>query len=171
MSWNAMLRLVRWPFIGAVEYRISASRGAIGGAALFDMCRCSWEPAMKVNVLRHTLAAAVASLLLFGAAAARASDATDLAKRAGFLIGHAYRCGAPAPQIKASAAMMDGLIAAYSLNNDDKTAARSEFVEDAASSALAQQVDGPLPECTVVRAQLSRFEQHYLTHEPNSTAQ
>jgi hypothetical protein len=127
---------------------------------------------MNVALTRHTLAAAAASLLLFAAAAAHATDATELAKRAGFLIGHAYRCGAPATQIKASAAMMDGLIAAYSLNNDDKTAARTVFVEDAAVSALAkQQPDGPLPECAVVRAQLSRFEQHYLSHEPNRSAQ
>lgn len=127
---------------------------------------------MIANVLRQVLpAVAVASLLLLSATAAQATEATQLARRAGFLIGHAYRCGAPAVQIKASAAMMDGLIAAYSLDNDDKTAARSEFIEDAAASALAKQLDSPLPECAIVRAQLSRFEQHYLTHEPTSMAQ
>jgi hypothetical protein len=122
--------------------------------------------------LRRVLApAAAALLLLLGATAAPATDATDLAQRAGFLFGHAYRCGISGARLRASAAMVDRLISAYSVSGDDEEAARSDFISLAVVSAEAKQQADQLPSCDVVRQQVSRFEQHYLTHEPHSSAQ
>jgi hypothetical protein len=122
--------------------------------------------------LRRMLAPVLAAgLLLLGAAAAQATDATDLAQRAGFLFGYAYRCGISGARLRASAAMVDRLITAYSISGDDELAARTDFISRAVVSAEAKQAADPLPSCEVVRQQVSRFEQHYMTREPHSTAQ
>jgi hypothetical protein len=100
--------------------------------------------------------------MLFGAIAARASDATTIADRAGFLLGHAHRCGVSDARLERSAALIDQLLAAYSVDADDLRSAQSEFAEHIVSGAMAKLLGDPLPACAVVRAQLSRLEQHRL---------
>lgn len=127
---------------------------------------------MSAAQLPRTLPAAVASLLLLlGASPVQASEATNLAQRAGFLLGHAVRCGIPAARIEASAAVMDGLITAYSASDDDELAARSDFIKLAVASARGAQLGDPLPSCGVVRAQLALFEQHYQMREAETKQQ
>jgi hypothetical protein len=106
------------------------------------------------------LGAAVAVAMLIGAAAARASDATTLADRAGFLVGHALRCGVAEARLKRSATLIGDLIGAYALDGDDRNAAQSAFMQRVVASASAKTLGEPLPSCTTVRTQLARFEQH-----------
>lgn len=126
---------------------------------------------MSAIAPRRALAVTAMSLLLLGAASAQASDATDIALRAGFLFGHAFRCGVSDARLKASAAMVNGLIAAYSLSGDDELAARSEFIEHAAVSAGPMRPAEAAPSCDLVRAQLARFERHYRRLDARRAAQ
>jgi hypothetical protein len=104
------------------------------------------------------IAAAVA--MLAAASAAHASDATTLADRAGFLVGHALRCGVAEARLKHSATLVGDLIGAYALDRDDRKAAQSAFTERVVASVSAKMLGEPLPSCATVRTQLARFEQH-----------
>jgi hypothetical protein len=104
------------------------------------------------------LAAAVA--MVAGAASAQATDATMLADRAGFLVGHALRCGVAEIRLKGSATLIGELIDAYAIDGDDRKAAQSAFMERVVSSVAAKVPDEPMPSCAAVRTQLTRFERH-----------
>lgn len=115
---------------------------------------------MKTLLTSRLPGVAAAAAMLFAAGAAQASDATTLAGRAGFLVGHALRCGVAEVRLERSASLIGDLIAAYSVDRDDRTAAQSEFMERVVSSLSAPTPGDPLPACVAVRAQFSRLEQH-----------
>ncbi|HTT79499.1 MAG TPA: hypothetical protein VMF86_07460 [Stellaceae bacterium] len=117
---------------------------------------------MRALLASRVFGAAAAAAMLFGAVAAQATDATTIADRAGFLLGHAHRCGVPDARLQRSAALIDRLLAAYSIDADDLRSARSEFAEHIVSGAMARLLGDPLPACAIVRAQLSRLERHRL---------
>lgn len=102
----------------------------------------------------------LAAGLLLGMAAARASEATQLADRAGFLVGHAHRCGVAEAHLERTQGRIDELIAAFSVDDGDNEDAQTQFAQRVLASALAQMIGDPLPACGVVRSQLARFEQH-----------
>jgi len=112
------------------------------------------------------LASIAAGALLLGTMAAYASDATALADRAGFLIGHAHRCGVADMRLEQQKPALDALIAAYASDDDDREAARAQFEERVLASTLAGVLGDALPSCAVVRAQLAQFEQHRLPVAP-----
>ena len=106
------------------------------------------------------IAFGVTGLLMLGSITAQASEATQIADRAGFLVGHAHRCGIADGRLERSQGRIDALIAAFSVDEDDKDAAQAQFTRRVLASALAELIDDPLPSCGLVRAQLARFEQH-----------
>lgn len=117
---------------------------------------------MRPPLTSQVFGGVAAVMLLLGAAAAQASDATTIADRAGFLLGHAHRCGVRNARLERSAALIDRLLAAYSVDADDLQSARSEFAEHIVTGAMAKLLGDPLPACARVRALLSRLEQHRL---------
>jgi hypothetical protein len=115
---------------------------------------------VKPLLTSRLLGAVVAVAMLGGAAAAHASDATTLADRAGFLVGHALRCGVAEARLKRSATLIGELIGAFALDGDDRSAAQSAFMHRVVSSASAKTSGDPLPSCASVRTQFARFEEH-----------
>ena len=105
------------------------------------------------------LACAAAAALMLSAVVARASEATLLADRAGFLLGHAHRCGIEDVRLQRSEAVIGGAIAAFALDDEDTQTAKTRFAERVLASALAQLLDDPVPYCGGVGAELSRLEQ------------
>jgi hypothetical protein len=110
--------------------------------------------------MRRLPACAAAAALLFSATAAHASEATLLADRAGFLVGHAQRCGVADARLERSAAFVEKLIAAYASDQDDRDAAETRFAKRLLASAFAELLGDPVPSCAAVRSQLALFERH-----------
>jgi hypothetical protein len=109
--------------------------------------------------LQIAVIGAVGALVL-GTVAAQASDATLLAGRAGFLVGHAHRCGVAQDRLERSAALIKEVISAFSLDDDDRKAGQERFDERVLAGALADLLDDLVPSCGAVRAQLALLEKH-----------
>ena len=101
-----------------------------------------------------------AALLLLSASGAHAGDADTIAERAGFLIGHAQRCGVSDTRLEQAAVLGKQLIAAFALDQDDRRQAQAQFARQILASALAASLGNPLPACNVIKAQLAELEQH-----------
>lgn len=103
-------------------------------------------------------------VLMFGAnvvaTGAQASEALTLADRAGFLIGHAQRCGVAEDRLERSTKRIDTIIDAFAADNQDRDAAQARFAESIAAAALAQLLGDKLPSCVIVRSTLAQFERH-----------
>lgn len=99
-----------------------------------------------------------AAALVLGTITAHASDATQFAERAGFLIGHALRCGAGDARIQRSGAAMQKAIAAFATDEEDKQEAEARFGARVLASLLGEFLDDPVPSCKTVIAEFSRFE-------------
>jgi hypothetical protein len=106
------------------------------------------------------LAVAAVGIVLLGTIGAQASEATTLAARAGFLLGHAQRCGVNDRRLEAAAAYSRKLIAAFAVDDDDRQAAQAQFAERVLASALAAALGDPLPPCAVVKVRLAELERH-----------
>ncbi|MGE5271438.1 MAG: hypothetical protein ACM3JG_17390 [Thiohalocapsa sp.] len=100
------------------------------------------------------------ALLAAATAPAAAGEAALLADRAGFLVGHAYRCGVAEARLQRSTAALSQLIAAYASDDDDGAAAQQRFGERLLAAALAEPLGDPLPACAVVRQKLAEFDRH-----------
>ena len=98
----------------------------------------------------------------FGLAAsnAQAGDASDVAERGAFLLGHAYRCGVQTEQLQPAARLIHDLAAALAADEDDKTAADKVFAERFVVSAVADSLGQLLPSCATVKRELAQLEQH-----------
>jgi hypothetical protein len=110
--------------------------------------------------LDRRIGGAIFALVLCLAPGAWASDATLVADRAGFLLGHAHRCGVDVARLERSGARLVELIGAFAADADDREAAEARFNARVLASALAKQLGDPLADCATVRAQLARLEQH-----------
>ena len=97
------------------------------------------------------------------ATAAHASDATTVADRAGFLIGHAQRCGVAEARLERSTKRIRAVIAAFAADDQDRDAAQAQFAESITASALAQLLGDKLPSCATIRSTFAEFEQHRQT--------
>ncbi len=104
---------------------------------------------------------------MLGSTAAPASDATTLASRAGFLVGHAHRCGVAEHRLRRSAVLIKEVIAAFSLDDEDRKAGQTRFDEHVLASALADLLGDPMPSCDAVRSQLALLEQHRRAAPPH----
>ena len=98
--------------------------------------------------------------LTLAATAAWAGEASQLAARGGFLLGHAYRCGVAAERLEPSARLVGDLIAALSSDEEERATADQNFADGLLANALAKALGGPVPSCGLIRRDLVRFEQH-----------
>jgi hypothetical protein len=114
---------------------------------------------MAARVRPFRLAGCAAALVL-AATAAWASEASQLAARGGFLLGHAYRCGVAVDQLEPSVRLVGDLIAALSIDGEEKAAADQTFADDLLASALAKALGDPVPSCALIRRDLARLERH-----------
>jgi hypothetical protein len=113
--------------------------------------------------MRWILAGLAALLLASQPGAARATESTRLAIEAGFLLGHAQRCGVPSQRIEAVAERMRGAILAAAQDARDQKAAGTRFdLVFLASSLPARDPHALLPSCQIVVAQFRRLERHSL---------
>jgi hypothetical protein len=106
------------------------------------------------------LIGAAAAILMLGTAVASASEATLVADRAGFLIGHGHRCGVAEGSLQRSQQVIAEVIAAFAVDEVDRQDAEDRLTLRVLASALARHLDDPLPSCTAIRSQLTRLQQH-----------
>ena len=66
------------------------------------------------------LAGCAIALTLAAAGTACAGEAAQIAARGGFLVGHAYRCGVSAEQLRPSTQLMGELIAALAFDGENR---------------------------------------------------
>jgi hypothetical protein len=104
--------------------------------------------------------AGCAAVLTLAANVACAGEASQIAERGGFLLGHAYRCGVAAERLEPSTRLVGDLIAALSIDGEEKAAADQRFADDLLASALANALGDPVPTCALIRRDLARFERH-----------
>jgi hypothetical protein len=104
--------------------------------------------------------ACCATVMSIAAGAAHASEASRAAERGGFLVGHAYRCGVAAERLDRTAQLVGHLVAALSIDNDEREAADQKFLDAVLVSALAREIGDPLPSCNAIRRELTLLEQH-----------
>src|SRR5512142_628492 len=86
-----------------------------------------------------------ATALLLAAGAAHAGEASRVAERGGFLVGHAYRCGVAAERLDPSTQLVGQLVAALSGDGDEREAADEKFLGAVLVSVLAKDIGDPLP--------------------------
>jgi hypothetical protein len=103
----------------------------------------------------------VAAALIGVASVAFAGEASQVAARGGFLMGHAVRCGVSAERLEPSAKLMGDLIVALSIDADESTAATDQLVDEIFTYALPSASDGPATSCMLVERDLERFERHH----------
>jgi hypothetical protein len=116
--------------------------------------------ATLITAMVAKLAGGALAALLLAATAAQASDATTVADRAGFLIGHAQRCGVAQARLERSTKRLNAVIAAFADDADDREAARTQFGDSLIAAAFAKALGDPLPSCTTVLSMLTQFERH-----------
>ncbi|HEX3537394.1 MAG TPA: hypothetical protein VHU15_11570 [Stellaceae bacterium] len=104
--------------------------------------------------------ALIGAALGFAATGAQAGEASDLASRGAFLLGHAYRCGVKAEQLQASAQLIHDLSAALAGDEGEKAEADKAFVERFVVSAVADSLGALLPSCASVKRDLTELEHH-----------
>src|SRR5438045_2374396 len=107
-----------------------------------------WRPAL------------IGAALSLAATGAQAGDASDLASRGGFLLGHAYRCGIQAEQLQPSARLIHELSAALAGDDSEKTEANKAFAERFVVSAVAASLGGLVPPCASIKRELAQLEHH-----------
>ena len=101
-----------------------------------------------------------ATAVLLAVGAAHAGEASRVAERGGFLVGHAYRCGVAAERLDPTAQLIGQLAASLSIDGDDREAADGEFFGEVLVTALAEEIGGPLPSCNAIRREFALLEQH-----------
>src|SRR5690242_11720756 len=70
------------------------------------------HPIMSSRPFSRIFVACAAAVTLAAVSTACAGEASQIAARGGFLLGHAYRCGVSAEQLRPSTRLVDELIAA-----------------------------------------------------------
>ena len=111
--------------------------------------------------MRQALTAAVAVLLL-ASNPAPAADSTSLAVKAGFLLGHAQRCGIATERVDGVTRVVQDLIAAAAGDAQEQEAAGYRFAAIFLATARADKGGDPAltPPCEPVIAQFERLERH-----------
>jgi hypothetical protein len=112
--------------------------------------------------MSRILAGCAAALSLVAVSTAGAGEASDVAARGGFLVGHAYGCGVMAEELRPSTQLVGELIAALAVDGEDEAAANQVFVETLLVSLRAESADDDrIASCAVIRRELAQLEQHH----------
>jgi hypothetical protein len=101
-----------------------------------------------------------APTLLLTAGMAHAGEASRVAERGGFLLGHAYRCEVTVERLDRSAHLVRQLVAALSIDSGETEVAEEKFLDEVLASALAKELGDLLPSCTAIRREFALLEQH-----------
>ena len=103
---------------------------------------------------------AVAVILLLTSASAHAGDAEAVARRGGFLLGQALRCGVAEARLEPSARLVHDLVKALATSKVEQRDAGRSFAGSVVAS-VKPAADKPLPSCTQVRRKLALLERHH----------
>jgi hypothetical protein len=129
------------------------------------------HPTMFTLSLSRILAACVATLIWVMVSTACAGEAAEIADRGGFLVGHAYRCGVSAEQLRPSTQLVQELVAAFALDGEEQAAADQVFVESLLASLRAESADDRVASCASIRRALAQLEQHHASRwHPRSSS-
>jgi len=121
--------------------------------------------------LSKILAGCAAALTLVVVSTACADEASLIAARGGFLVGHAYRCGVSAEQLRPSTQLVQELIAALAGDGEEQAAADQVFVDSLLASLRAEPADDRVASCTSIRRELAQLEQHHASRShPGSSS-
>ena len=108
--------------------------------------------------------AACAAALTLAASTACAGEASDIAARGGFLVGHAYRCGVSVGRLRPSTQLIGDLIAALSADGEEEAAADQVFVDNLLTSLRTASAEDSVASCALIRRELAQLEQHHGSH-------
>jgi len=100
---------------------------------------------------------AVATLVAGGA---RGDDASIVADRGGFLLGHAYRCGVSAERLAPPLKLLRRLISGMSGNEEQQATTEQLFNNRFLTSFLAIAIGDPVPDCGAIRRGLAMLAKH-----------
>ena len=113
--------------------------------------------------MRWTFAAAVVVSLMAYAIPAPAEESTTLALEAGFLMGHAQRCGVSKDRVeRVSKGIRSAILAAAEDADQEKTAGARYLLIFRASAYPDSDPRVLLPVCTRIVHQFERLERHRL---------
>jgi hypothetical protein len=115
---------------------------------------------MSSRSVSRILAGCASALSLAAASTACAGEASQIAARGGFLVGHAYRCGVSANQLRPSTQLVRELIAALSVDGEEEAAADQVFVENLLTSLRTAAPDDRIASCALTRRELAQLEEH-----------
>jgi hypothetical protein len=101
--------------------------------------------------------AAIAIALMLSIGTARAGDASLIAERGGFLLGHGYRCHVSEVQLLPAAQLIHSLIEAAATDSDARDVAEESFAERFLTAAFAEKLGEPAAACGSVRSELTRL--------------
>ena len=104
--------------------------------------------------------AAISAALMLSIGSAQAGDASLIAERGGFLVGHGYRCHVGDARLQPAAQLIHTLIAAASDDADAQDAAEQNFAERFLAAVFAAERGGPAASCGNVRAELARLARY-----------
>jgi hypothetical protein len=137
-----------------------AAAGAVAGTGARAAPPSAVIPRVGAAARPMWRAALIGAALGLAATGAQAGQASDIAERGAFLLGHAYRCGVKAEQLQPTAQLIHELSAAFASDDDDKNSADKLFAERFVVSAVADSTGQLLPSCAAVKRELAQLEQH-----------
>ena len=93
-------------------------------------------------------------------ASAQAGDAESVARRGGFLLGQALRCGVAETRLEPSARLVHDLVVALAASEDEQREAEHSFAARLLASTKPASHE-PLPSCAQIRGKLALLERHH----------
>jgi hypothetical protein len=145
--------------IGMVPLQIRAASNPMRRAVIQSAAErhrmLSWRSVSRV------LAGSAAALSFLVVSTACAGEASEVAAHGGFLVGHTYRCGVSAEQLRPSTQLVGELIAALAVDGEDEAAANQALVASLLTSLRAELADDRVASCAAIRRELAQIEQHH----------
>jgi hypothetical protein len=123
-----------------------------GAPYLAAVTKAAWPDGSTMSRI-----AAISAALMLSIGSAQAGEASLIAERGGFLVGHGYRCHVGEARLQPAAQLIHTLIAAASDDADAQDAAEQSFAERFLAAVYAAELGGPAASCGSVRAELTRL--------------
>lgn len=113
----------------------------------------------------------VAVLLVASPDGTSSADASRIAANAGFLLGHAHRCGIPTERVVRAGQLIRELILATAADTRDQEDATARFAQFFLATAVPDQGDNKLiPSCQTVTSEFEKLEHHRIAGTGSNTA-
>jgi hypothetical protein len=121
-----------------------------------------------MSVLALTTAAV---LLVASPGEASSADADRIAASAGFLLGHAHRCGIQTERVVRAGQLIRELILAAAADTREQEDATSRFAQFFLATAVPDQGASKLvPSCRTVAGEFEKLERHRIAGESSNAA-